>query len=111
MFDDLMGGSGPVPPGRAAAAARAFVLALLADLPRKNCWTIAEHAGVRPGRDAAPAGGACRDADGVRDELRGYVVAHLGAPGAVLVVDEAGDLKKGTCNAGFSGKTPGLRAG
>ncbi len=31
--------------------ARAFVLGLLADLPRKNCWTIAEHAG-----DANPAG-------------------------------------------------------
>jgi hypothetical protein len=27
--------------------ARAFVLGLLADLPRKNCWTIAEHAGDR----------------------------------------------------------------
>jgi hypothetical protein len=25
--------------------ARAFVLGMLADLPRKNCWTIAEHAG------------------------------------------------------------------
>jgi hypothetical protein len=25
--------------------ARAFVLGLLSDLPRKNCWTIAEHAG------------------------------------------------------------------
>lgn len=25
--------------------ARKFVLGLLADLPRKNCWTIAEHAG------------------------------------------------------------------
>ena len=24
--------------------ARAFVLGLLAELPRKNCWTIAEHA-------------------------------------------------------------------
>ncbi len=24
---------------------RRFVLGLLADLPRKNCWTIAEHAG------------------------------------------------------------------
>lgn len=31
--------------------ARAFVLGLLADLPRKNCWTIAEYAG-----DASPAG-------------------------------------------------------
>jgi hypothetical protein len=25
--------------------AGAFVRGLLADLPRKNCWTIAEHAG------------------------------------------------------------------
>jgi hypothetical protein len=25
--------------------ARTFVLGLLAELPRKNCWTIAEHAG------------------------------------------------------------------
>ena len=25
--------------------ARSFVLGLLAELPRKNCWTIAEHAG------------------------------------------------------------------
>ena len=25
--------------------AKAFVVGLLADLPRKNCWTIAEHAG------------------------------------------------------------------
>jgi hypothetical protein len=31
--------------------ARAFVLGLLAELPRKNCWTIAEHAG-----DATPDG-------------------------------------------------------
>jgi hypothetical protein len=28
--------------------ARAFVLGLLADLPRKNCWTIAKHAGMPP---------------------------------------------------------------
>jgi hypothetical protein len=25
--------------------ARAFILGLVAGLPRKNCWTIAEHAG------------------------------------------------------------------
>lgn len=81
--------------------ARAFVLGLLADLPRKNCWTIAEHAG-----DASPGGmqhfvaAAAWDADGVRDDLRDYVTEHLGDPGAVLVVDETGDLKKGTATAG-----------
>jgi len=73
--------------------ARAFVVGLLADLPRKNCWTIAEHAG-----DATPDGlqhlpaGAVWDHDAVRDDVRDYLVDHLGDPGAVLVVDETGDL-------------------
>jgi SRSO17 transposase len=35
------------------------------------------------------------DADGVRDDVRDYVLGHLGDPGAVLVVDETGDVKKG----------------
>jgi SRSO17 transposase len=77
--------------------ARAFVLGLLAELPRKNCWTIAEQAG-----DATPDGmqhllaRARWDADGVRDDLRSYVTEHLGGPDAVLVADETGDVKKGT---------------
>ena len=81
--------------------ARAFVRGLLADLPRKNCWTIAEHAG-----DANPDGmqhllaRALWDHDAVRDDVRGYVVEHLGDPEAVLVVDETGDLKKGTRTVG-----------
>ena len=81
--------------------ARAFVLGLLAGLPRVNCWTIAEHAG-----HASPDGiqdflaRAVWDADAVGDDLRGYVVAHLGDPGAVLVVDETGDVKKGTATVG-----------
>jgi SRSO17 transposase len=36
------------------------------------------------------------DEDGVRDDLLAYVVEHLGDPQAVLVVDETGDLKKGS---------------
>ena len=102
LFDELMGRIarrfGRVEPRRRA---RAFVLGLLAGLPRKNCWTIAEHAG-----DATPDGmqhllaRARWDADGVRDDLRGYVAGQLGDPGAVLVVDETGDLKKGTATAG-----------
>jgi SRSO17 transposase len=81
--------------------ARAFVCGLLADLPRKNCWTIAEHAG-----QATPDGlqhllaGAVWDHDAVRDDVRGYLVEHLGDPGAVLVVDETGDLKKGARTVG-----------
>src|SRR5215472_7298422 len=81
--------------------ARAFVLRLLAELPRKNCWTIAEHPG-----DPSPDGmqhllaRAKWDADGVRDDTRGYVTGHLGDPGAVLVTGETGDIKKGTATPG-----------
>jgi SRSO17 transposase len=97
-MDRVAGRFGRVEPRRRA---RAFVLGLLADLPRKNCWTIAEHA-----RDGTPGGmqhflaRARWDADAVRDDLRGYVAAHLGDAQAVLVVDETGDIKKGTATAG-----------
>jgi SRSO17 transposase len=80
---------------------RAFLLGLLAGLPRTNCWTIAEHAG-----DRTPDGmqhlltDAVWDHDAVGDDLRGYVVDHLGDSDAVLVVDETGDLKKGTATVG-----------
>ncbi len=40
------------------------------------------------------------DTDGVRDDLRDYVVEHLGDPAAVLVVDETGDVKKGSATVG-----------
>jgi SRSO17 transposase len=81
--------------------AKALVLGVLADLPRKNCWTIAEHAG-----DASPDGmqhllaRAVWDQDAVRDGVRAYLVEHLGDPAAVLVIDETGDLKKGSQSVG-----------
>jgi SRSO17 transposase len=40
------------------------------------------------------------DHDAVRDDLRDYVVEHLGEDEAVLVIDETGDLKKGTTTVG-----------
>jgi SRSO17 transposase len=81
--------------------AKAFVLGLLADLPRKNCWTLAEHAGqVSPDGMQHLLARAVWDEDKVRDDVRGYVVEHLGDPGAVLVIDETGDLKKGATTVG-----------
>ncbi|MFL9653689.1 transposase [Streptomyces sp. PB17] len=80
---------------------RRLVLSLLSDLPRKNCWTIAEWAG-----ETSPYGIQhllCRavwDADGVRDDVREYVVEHLHDDAAVLMVDETGDVKKGTHTVG-----------
>src|SRR5674476_110020 len=40
------------------------------------------------------------DPDGLRDDLRRYVVAHLGEADGVLIVDETGFLKKGQRSAG-----------
>src|SRR5215831_13387740 len=101
-FDELMlrvgGRFARVEPRRRMAA---FVRGLLAGLPRVNCWSIAEHAG-----EAGPRGmqrllsAAAWDEAGVRDDLRGYVLEHFSDPGAVLVADETGDLKKGTATVG-----------
>lgn len=78
-----------------------LVQGLLADLPRKNCWTIAEWAGeTTPDAMQHLLSRACWDADGIRDDLRDYTVEHLGEEQAVLVVDETGDLKKGTTAVG-----------
>jgi SRSO17 transposase len=40
------------------------------------------------------------DEAGVRDDPRGYVLEHFADPDAVLVVDETGDIKKGTATVG-----------
>src|SRR5262249_43800544 len=81
--------------------ARAFVLGLLAERPRKSGWPIAEQAGgPSPERIQHLRARAKWDADGVRDDVRGYVIEHLGDPAAVLVIDETGDVKKGTATAG-----------
>jgi SRSO17 transposase len=40
------------------------------------------------------------DVDGVRDDVRDYVVEHLGGSDGVLIVDETGFVKKGTRSAG-----------
>ena len=89
-----------------------FVRALLADLPRKNCWSIAEHAG-----DADPYGmqhflsRASWDTDGVRDDLRDYVIAALGDTDAVLVVDETGISRRVRARSVYSASTPVLPGG
>lgn len=102
MFEVLMGRiAGRFTRVEPRRRAREFVLGLLSDLPRKNCWTLAEHAG-----DANPYGlqhllsRAKWDADAVRDDLRSFVVEQLLDEDAVLVVDETGDLKKGTATVG-----------
>src|SRR5436305_2745510 len=98
LADRLRPRFGRAEPGRRALA---YVRGLLATLGRKNGWQLAEAAG-----DRAPDGmqdflSRMRwDADAVRDDLRAYVVEQLGDPGAVLVLDETGFVKKGDKSAG-----------
>ena len=83
------------------ARARAYLQTVLAGAERRSGWQLAEAAG-----EATPYGmqrliaSATWDADAVRDDLRAYVVEHLGTPDGVLIVDETGFLKKGDKSAG-----------
>jgi SRSO17 transposase len=90
---------------RAEPRARAgvYLRGLLSAAERKNGWTLAEQAGDRtPDAMQRLLNHADWDADAVRDDLRDYVVEHLGDDAAVLVVDETGFLKKGTKSAGVA---------
>src|SRR5690348_1285734 len=82
---------------------RAYLLGLLSQTERKNGWTLAEFAGdASPDRLQRLLNFSPWDEDACRDAVRRYVVAHLGNPGAVLVVDETGFLKKGRMSAGVA---------
>jgi SRSO17 transposase len=70
---------------------------------RKNSWTLAEQAGeANPDGMQRLLAAADWDADAVRDDVRAYVIEHLGTAGGVLVVDETGFLKKGVKSAGVA---------
>ena len=76
--------------------ARAFVLGVLSDVDTRSCWQLAEQAGDRsPQAMQRLLGETVWDADRVRDDVRGYVVDTIGDPGAVLILDDTGDLKAG----------------
>jgi len=82
----------------------AYLRGLLAGLERKNGWTVAEHAGaVSPDGMQRLLRTADWDIDGVRDDLRGYVLDELGDQASgVFVVDETGFVKKGVRSAGVA---------
>ena len=81
--------------------ARSYLGGLLAPLERKNGWHLAEAVG-----DASPDSvqdflSRMRwDAEAVRDDLRAYVVEHLGDADAVMALDETGFIKKGEHSVG-----------
>src|SRR5215472_3471204 len=99
---------------RAEARSRAgrFLYALLAPVERKNGWQLAEELGERsPHGVQRLLAEADWDEEAVRDELRRYVVEHLGDADGVLVVDETGFLKKGKKSAGVANQYSGAAYG
>jgi SRSO17 transposase len=81
--------------------ALSYLQGLLSSVERKNGWQLAEQA-----REATPYGmqrllsSSVWDTDGVRDDVRGYVLEQLGQESAILVIDESGFPKRGTKSAG-----------
>jgi SRSO17 transposase len=78
-----------------------YLLGLLSNVPRKNGSNLAAYA-----QESVPDGmhrlltTAKWDVDGVRDELREYVIRRLGCDTAVLAVGQTSFRKKGEHSAG-----------
>ena len=67
--------------------------AIVSEVPRKNSWQIAEHA-----KQARPYGmqrllsRAIWDEEGVRDELRAYVLQCLSPPSLLQIGEQSSDV-------------------
>src|SRR5215208_6997058 len=91
---------------RAEVRARAgrYLAGLLGRVERKDGWQLAEAIGETEPRGVQRLlSDASWDAEGVRDDLRTYVVGHLGEPESrVLIVDDTGFVKKGDRSCGVA---------
>ena len=81
-----------------------YLLGLLGRVERKNGWQLAEAMGETDPQGVQRLLNSARwDADLVRDDLREYVVEHLGdEQSGVLIADETGFLKKGEKSVGVA---------
>lgn len=81
--------------------AKNYVRALMSDLPRKNCWTIAEHAGdATPGKMQHLLERAKWDTMAAMATVRAFVIDRMDDGDAVAILDESGQCKKGTATSG-----------
>jgi SRSO17 transposase len=80
-----------------------YLRGLLATVERKNGWQLAEELGDLNAHGVQRLLAEAEwDEEAVRDDLRAYVIEHLGEAGGVLVVDETGFVKKGKKSAGVA---------
>jgi SRSO17 transposase len=86
-----------------------MVRGLLADVPKKNSWGLAEYLGLATPQPLEHLlGGARWDADVLRDQVRGYVLEGLADPGGALVLDDTQVIKKGVKSVGVAPQHCGL---
>jgi SRSO17 transposase len=80
-----------------------YLQGILSDVARKNGWQLAEQAGEsRPDGMQRLLSHAVWDENGVRDEVRSYVLTHLSDPYAVVAIDETSFPKRGKQSAGVA---------
>ena len=80
-----------------------YLQGLLASVERKNGWQLAEELGEESAHGVQRLlAEADWDEEAVRDDLRAYVMEHLGEADGILVVDETGFVKKGKKSAGVA---------
>jgi len=86
-----------------------YVSALASDLPSRNGWSVAEHAGDRaPGRSQRLLSRACWDETAAMSQVRRYAAAGLDEAArrsrrsrmTVGALDETGQQKQGSATAG-----------
>jgi SRSO17 transposase len=82
--------------------ARKYLAGLMSDLPRKNGWTLAEHAGdLSPNKTQRLLNHAVWDQDVAMGVVRGFVAERLGDQSLrVAALDESGQQKQGEATAG-----------
>jgi SRSO17 transposase len=80
-----------------------YLRGLLAPVERKNGWQMAEELGDPNVHGVQRLlAEADWDEEAVREDLRAYVIEHLGEASGILVVDETGFVKKGKKSAGVA---------
>ncbi|MEU7005056.1 IS701 family transposase [Nonomuraea sp. NPDC046570] len=86
-----------------------LVRGLLADVPRKNSWQLADHVGHPTANPIEWLLSRAKwDADVLRDDVRAYVVEHLGSADGVLIADDTQAIKKGDKSVGVARQYCGL---
>jgi SRSO17 transposase len=80
-----------------------LVRAMLAEVAKKNCWGMSEHAGLAsPKRFQHLLNAASWDADVLRDWTRAYVLEGLADLEGALVLDDTQMIKKGRKSVGVA---------